>query len=85
MDSYEETLVECNLKTLEGRREDVCINLINSLLHPGHKDYLLPPKVCEIRNRETRLSGEMFYKFNCRTQRFKNSATAYGIEQYNKV
>jgi hypothetical protein len=34
---------------------------------------LLPPKVCEIRNRETRLSGDKFYNFNCRTERFKNS------------
>ena len=39
----------------------MCINLIKSLLDPGHKLHeLLPPKVCEIRNRETRLSGESF-------------------------
>jgi hypothetical protein len=44
---------------------------------------LLPPKVCEIRNRETRLSGDKFYNVNCRTQRFKNSAIVYGVEQYN--
>ena len=54
--SYEEALVECNLKTLEGHKEDMCINLIKSLLGPGHKLHgLLSPKVCEIRNRETRL------------------------------
>ena len=62
------------------------INLIKTLLDPCHKLHdLLPPKVCEIRNRETRLSGQKFYNFNCRTQRFKNSPIVYGIEQYNKV
>ena len=35
--SYEEALVECNLKTLKGRREDMCINLIKTLLDPCHK------------------------------------------------
>ena len=84
--SYEEALVECNLKTLKGHREDMCTNLIRTFLDPSHKlHYLLPSKVCEIRNRETRLSGEKFYNFNCRTQRFKNSPIVYGIEQYNKV
>jgi hypothetical protein len=61
----------------------MCINLIKSLLDAGHKLHeLLPPKVCEIRNRETRLSGVKCYNFNCRTQRFKNSAIVYGVEQY---
>ena len=82
--SYEEALVKCNLKTLEGRRQEMCINLIKLLLDPGHKLHeLLPPKVCEIRNRETRLNGDKFYNFNCRTERFKNSAIVYGVEQYN--
>ena len=79
--SYEEALVECNLKTLKGRREVMCINLIKTLLVPCHKLHdLLPPKVCEIRNRETRLSGQKFYNFNCQTQRFKNGPIVYGIE-----
>jgi hypothetical protein len=63
--SYEEALVKCNLKTVEGRRQDMCINLIKSLLVDGHKLHeLLAPKVCEIRNRETGLSGDKFYNFN---------------------
>jgi hypothetical protein len=33
--SYEEALVKFNLKTLEGRRQDLCINLIKSLLDPS--------------------------------------------------
>jgi hypothetical protein len=83
--SYEEALVECTPKTLKSRREDVCINLIKSSLHPGHKLHnLFPPKVYENRNKETRLSGEKIYNFNCQT-RFKNSAIVFGIEQYNKV
>jgi hypothetical protein len=42
---YEAALVECNPKTLEGRGEDMCVNLIKTLLDPGHKLYhLLPPK-----------------------------------------
>jgi hypothetical protein len=57
----------------------VFFNLFKSMLNPGHKLHdLLPPKVCEIRNRETRLSGEKIYNFNCRTQCFKNSAIVYG-------
>lgn len=83
--SYEEALVECNLKTLKDRREDMCTNLIKSLLDPCHKLHdLLTPKVCEIGNRETRLSGQKFYNFNCRTQRFKNSPIVHGIDLYNK-
>ena len=77
---------KCNLKTLEGRREDMCINLIKTLRDPGHKLHeLLPPKVGEIRTRETRLSGQKFYNFNCRTERFKNSAIVYGIERFNSI
>ncbi len=54
--SYEEALEKCNLKTLEGRREDMCITLVMTLRDPGHKLHeLLPPKVGEIRTRETRL------------------------------
>ena len=59
-------------------RQDMCINLIKSLLVDGHKLHeLLAPKVCEIRNRETGLSGDKFYDFNCRTERFKNSVIVY--------
>jgi hypothetical protein len=47
--------------TTRHNTQDMCINLIKLLLDPGHKLHeLLPPKVCEIRNRETRLSGESF-------------------------
>ncbi len=35
--SYEGALEKCNLKTLEGCREDMCINLIKTLRDPGHK------------------------------------------------
>ena len=84
--SYEKALVECNLKTLQSRREDMCINLIKSLRNPDHKLHgLLPPKICEVRTKETRLSGEKLYNFNCRTQRFKNSAIVYGIDKYNNI
>ncbi len=83
---YEEALEKCNLKNLEGRREDMCINLIKTLRDPGHKLHeLLPPKVGEIRTRETRLSEQKFYNFNCRTERFKNNAIVYGIEQFNSI
>ncbi len=31
----------------------------------------------QIRNTETGLTGETFFNFNCRTQRFKNSSIVY--------
>ena len=78
--------MECNLKTLDWRGEDMCTNPIKSLLDPDHKLHnLLPHKVFEIRNTETRLTGENFFNFNCWTKRFKNSSIVYGIEQYNKL
>ena len=53
--------MECNLKTLKGRREDMCNNLIRTFLDPSNKLHdLLPPKICEIRNRETRSSDKSF-------------------------
>ena len=44
--SYEEALVECNLKTLKDRMEDMCTNLIKSLVDSCNILHdLLPPKV----------------------------------------
>jgi hypothetical protein len=61
-----------------------CIQTDIQVLNYSNKLHeLLPPKVCEIRNRETSLSGDKFYNFHCWTERFKKSAIVYGVEIYN--
>jgi hypothetical protein len=51
---------------------------------PSHKlHYLLPEKVGNISNRETRSNRNKFYNFKSRTDRFKNSPLGYAIDKYN--
>ena len=82
--TYDEALLKCNLVTLESRREEMCLKLIESMHDPNHKLHsLLPNKVEDIRDRITRASGERLYNFKCRTERYKNSPIVYAIDRYN--
>ena len=84
MITYDEALIKCNLVTLKSPREEMCINLIESMRDPNHKLHtLLPDKVEDIRDRITRASAEKFYNFKCRTERYKNSPIVYAIDRYN--
>ena len=39
--TYEEALLDCNLKTLKARREQMCGNLIKTMIDPRHRFLLL--------------------------------------------
>ena len=70
----EQALIECDMETLENRREKMCIKLINDMKDLIHKlNELLPPTVGHVRERDTRLNTNKFYNFKCRTERFSNS------------
>ena len=82
---YDKLLPMVGVKSLYERRCDVCIELIRAMSQTGHKlHHLLPQKLCNIRQRETRLSGQLFYNYKCRTERFKNSPVVSSIELYNE-
>jgi hypothetical protein len=84
--TYELALIECDIKTLENRREAMCINLIKDMNEPLHKlNGLLPPMVGQVRERDTRFNGNKIYNFKCRTERFRNSPLVYAIRKYNTV
>ena len=67
-------LQTAELLSLKERRDQMCIQLIKSMSNSDHKLHnVLPKKVHEIRNRETRQNSHMYYNFKWRTERFKNS------------
>ena len=77
-------LQECGLKTLQQRRDDLCVRLIEQMSEPLHKLHsLLPRKCSEVKERETRTNPGKFYNFFCRTDRFKRSPLVYAIEKCN--
>ena len=81
---YNRALQECALKTLQQRRDDLCVRLIKQMSEPSHKLHsLLPRKCSEVKERETRTNSGKFYNFFCRTQRFKRSPIVYAIDKYN--
>ena len=54
--TYEQALVECDMETLENRREKMCIKLIKDMKKRMHKlNDLLPPIVGQVRERDMRL------------------------------
>ena len=52
---YNRALQECELKTLQERRDDyLCVRLIKQMSEPSHKLHsLLPMKCSEVKGRET--------------------------------
>ena len=54
-----------------------CVELITKLYPPEHR--LLPERLGEIRQRETRSNVDMFYNFKYTTERFENSPLVYAI------
>ena len=71
---------------IKARREEMCGNLIKTMIDPRHRLHsLLPETVNQIRQRQTRSNGEKLYNFRYRTERFKNSPIVYGIECFNRT
>lgn len=84
-DDYDKALRIANIESLEKRRDRMCIELIKKMANSDHRLHnLLPMKVHEIRNRETRLNNQMYYNFMGKTDRFKNSPISYAINKYNE-
>ena len=49
---YNRALQECGLKTLQQRRDDLCVRLIEQMSEPSHKLHsLLPRKCSEVKER----------------------------------
>ena len=81
---YKSLLIQSNLLSLEERRNNLCASLIEDMLEPSHKLHgLLPKKLNDIRERETRSNGNNIYNFSCTTERFKNSPLVHAINEYN--
>ena len=81
---YEKILSQAGIHSLKSRRIDMYTHLIHKMSHPQHKlHYLLPNRLSEIRDRVTRQNKNLFYNFQCRTERFRNSPVFSSIELSN--
>ena len=79
-----QALVELNIKLLAHRRDTHCIQLIKDMSNPEHKlQHLLPNKVSQVNDCDTRSNGDKYYNFACKTERYKHSALFYAIDKYN--
>ena len=77
-------LSQSNLLTLEERRNNLCASLIEDMLQPSHRLHrLLPKKLSDIRERETRTNGKKIYNFFFNSERFRNSPVVHAINEYN--
>ena len=70
-DDYDKCLQTAELVSLKEGRDQMCIQLIKSMSNSDHKLHnVLPKKVHEIRNRETRQNSHMYYNFKWRNWTF---------------
>ena len=66
-------LAKSNLLSLEERRNNLCVSLIEDMLEPSHRlRGLLPKKLKDIRERVTRTNGKKYITF-FNTERLRNS------------
>ena len=62
--NYDQAITETKLQTLEERRDELCVSLIKKMLEPNHKLHsLLPKKLKDIRQKETRINSQKLYNF----------------------
>jgi hypothetical protein len=81
---YFVALNHLKMQTLSERRDNHCGGLIANLSSPEHRLHnLLPDRVRDTRQSETRSNANMYYNFKFRTERFKNSPLVYAINCYN--
>ena len=82
---YDEALEKGKLKSLKQRRNDLCVELIKSMMQPSHILHrLLPEQNSDMKCIATRSSGKEIYNFHCRTERFKGSPIVFAITKYNE-
>ena len=82
---YDEALEKGKLKSLKQRRNDLCVELIKSMMQPSHiLHHLLPEQNSDMKRMVTRSSGKEIYNFYCRTERFKGSPIVFAITKYNE-
>ena len=80
-----EALEKGKLKSLKQRRNDLCVELIKSMMQPSHILHrLLPEQNSDMKCMVTRSSGKEIYNFYCRTERFKGSPIVFAITKYNE-
>ena len=83
---YSMALNRLKMQMLSERRETHCVDLIANISSPEHRIHnLLPDRVRDTRQRETRSNPNMYYNFKFRTERFKNSPLVYAINCYNSI
>jgi hypothetical protein len=84
MEQCSMALNRLKMQMLSERRETHCVDLITNISSPEHRIHnLLPDRVRDTRQRETRSSPNMYYNFKFRTERFKKSPLVYAINCYN--
>lgn len=73
---YDEALLQCNIKTLHSRREDICKTFFDNICNPNHKLHnLLPQKI----NLSHLRSNRQYQLPKVKTNRMKNSPIFYGV------
>lgn len=81
---YDQLLHKSGLKTLRERRDNLCVDLIKNMSKPSHKLHsLLPKKIGQVRERDTRTNDQSYYNYTYKTERFKKSPIVFAIDQYN--
>jgi hypothetical protein len=83
---YEKLLLKAGMHTLEQRRNTICalILLVKCLTHNTDCTiFFLTNVAMQVRQRDTRQNGQLFYNYHHRTERFRNSPIVSSIELYN--
>ena len=77
---YTEALQKSKIKTLAGRRRDLCQRFFNNVLKQDNKlNDLLPEKYSKISNLRT---NYVYQSIQCKTNRFKNSFIPFCLDNF---
>ena len=86
VEDYDEALRIAGIDSLQERRDRMCAELVKGMSNPDHKHHhLLPRRVQDVRERDTRLNNQLFYNFQGKTDRFRNSPLSYAVNRYNEI
>ena len=79
---YDEALELCNLKTLQDRRDQLCLGFFSSLIESERFHSWVPPKKRHIHGRELRNADKLALP-NTRTVRYELSPLLYMAKLHN--